>query len=221
MMLPSPPPTVPCCLQVGRGRAANLAELARSTTPAWAVHGGMRCVLWWRVGPHQGAWLCRGASYPGAYRCNMECAASVCVACQQLTGFPACLTGQQHQCNAVVCSRAFCAPRLNDPPCWPCCCHPNRSLEPAGRLASELLPYARTLAARGGYPALARLQPARWSRFWNGQLYEQQGGAQAAGGGWEEQEQADTLAAAAGAAGSEQQAAEADAIEESEDEDDW
>lgn len=144
------------------------------------------------------------------------------VCCVQTTDqFSRALTGQQHQRNAPACSLVFCAPRLNEPPGWPRCCHPNRSLEPAGRLAAELLPYARTLAARGGYPALARLQPARWSRFWNGQLYEQQGGAQAAGGGWEEQEQADALAAAAGAAGSAQQAAEADAIEESEDEDDW
>lgn len=103
---------------------------------------------------------------------------------------------------------------------------PIRSLEPAGRLAAELLPYARALAARGGYTSLARLQPSSWSRFWNGQLYEQQGGGQAAGGsgtgggGWDEQEQADSLAAAAAAAGN-GQVAEADAIEESEDEDDW
>lgn len=89
------------------------------------------------------------------------------------------------------------------------------SLEPAGRLAAELLPFARTIAARCPNPApLQRLQPARWSRFWGGQLYDQgPGGSDGGGhvGG----------AGEGGMADSEVVAAADDAIEESEDEDDW
>lgn len=95
-------------------------------------------------------------------------------------------------------------------------------LEPAGRLAAELLPVARALAARTGDPALQRLQPERWSRFWEGQLYDQQPGGrrlpgfgQGGGGGEEDDEEAEAALGLGGAAASE------DVIEESEDEDDW
>ena len=90
-----------------------------------------------------------------------------------------------------------------------------RCLEPAGRLAAELLPAARSMAA------LQRLQPARWARFWDGQLHEggpggQQGrlreGRLREGLLGEEEAEAAGLATAA---------AEDDAIEESADEDDW
>lgn len=84
-------------------------------------------------------------------------------------------------------------------PCSTCRC-----LEPPGRLASELLPYARALSACVGGPALQRLLPARWTRFWNGQLFDEQPGG---GGG----AQADEAAAG------EQQPGD-DAIEESADE---
>lgn len=85
------------------------------------------------------------------------------------------------------------------------------SLEPAGRLASELLPFARALAARAGNPpALQRLQPARWTRFWEGQLFEQGGGGGRQGGAAAVEEEG-----VAGAVPAE------DLIEESEDEDDW
>lgn len=94
-----------------------------------------------------------------------------------------------------------------------------RCLEPSGRLASELLPYARAIAARTHDPALQRLQPANWTRFWNGQLFEQQPGGvrPGGGGGWQQ-----------GAVAEEEEEAPAgehqpveDVIEESEDEDDW
>ncbi|KAL4422561.1 hypothetical protein ABPG75_008758 [Micractinium tetrahymenae] len=88
-----------------------------------------------------------------------------------------------------------------------------RSLEMAGRLAAELLPFARAIAACCPAPApLQRLQPARWSRFWGGQLYEQPGGAGGGGGAQGEGEQ--------GGSGGEAAAAADDSIEESEDEDD-
>ena len=97
-----------------------------------------------------------------------------------------------------------------------------RTLEPAGRLAAELLPFARAIAARTGDPRLQHLQPARWSRYWGGQLYEQQGGA--APPAWQQEQEEDGAAAAAAAAGWPGAAAAApaeDAIEESEDDDDW
>lgn len=97
------------------------------------------------------------------------------------------------------------------------------TLDPAGRLAAELLPFARAIAARTGDPGLQRLQPARWSRYWQGQLYEQLGsGAPPA---WQQDQEESGMAAASAAAaaagpGGVPPPAE-DAIEESEDEDDW
>lgn len=127
-------------------------------------------------------------------------------------------------CALLLCGSLGCPAAPQPLPCRaPTAASPRlrcRSLEPAGRLAAELLPFARVLASRGGYPALARLQPARWSRYWSGQLYEQQGWAQAGGGGGGWQEEAEEEQAAAAAAAGEQ-APDGDAIEESEDEDDW
>lgn len=92
------------------------------------------------------------------------------------------------------------------------------SLEPAGRLAAELLPGARAIASLCGNPAaLQNLQPARWSRFWNGQLYDQGSGGSGRAG-WQ-QEQEGEAAGLAGTGGGRLPAD--DVIEESEDEDDW
>lgn len=114
------------CLQVAKGRAANLEELSRNTAAAWALQGGMGC------------------------------------------------------------------------------------LEPAGRLAAELLPAVRALAAGGHHPGLQSLQPAAWARYWQGQLYQEHDGG--GGDSWQ-QAQEDAAAGAPPPAD--------DAIEESEDEDDW
>eukprot|EP00887_Chlorella_sp_A99_P000359 scaffold13.g359.t1 len=47
-------------------------------------------------------------------------------------------------------------------------------LEPAGRLAAELLPMARAIQARSPDAArLQLLQPSRWLRTWEGKVYEQ------------------------------------------------
>ncbi|KAL4424733.1 hypothetical protein ABPG77_000076 [Micractinium sp. CCAP 211/92] len=89
------------------------------------------------------------------------------------------------------------------------------SLEPAGRLASELLPFVRTIAARCPNPApLQLLLPTRWSRFWGGQLHEQQGGGGGTGSHAVEPMEGDIADGEAAAPAD-------DAIEESEDEDDW
>lgn len=90
------------------------------------------------------------------------------------------------------------------------------SLEPGGRLASELLPYARAIATCcNNPPALQRLQPARWTRFWGGKLFEERQGG---GSGWQQEQEE----AAEGLGGSSKGHMPAeDAIEESEDEDDW
>ncbi len=88
------------------------------------------------------------------------------------------------------------------------------SLEPAGRLALELLPFVRTIAARCPNPApLQLLLPARWSRFWGGQLHEQQDGGGGTGGHAVEPLEGDLADGEVAPAD--------DAIEESEDEDDW
>ena len=59
-------------------------------------------------------------------------------------------------------------------------------MPPVAIVASELLPFVRTLHARRPDPRLAALLPPRWTRYWQGQLYEQQqqqqpGGMGAAG----------------------------------------
>jgi hypothetical protein len=109
-------------------------------------------------------------------------------------------------------------------------------LQPCGRLAAELLPFARAMAARAPTLALQRLQPARWARWWNGQLYDsqqQQGGGSgggrrphgtANGGAGGGQQQREDQAAGEGQQPEQQQEQQQpadDVIEESEDEDDW
>lgn len=99
----------------------------------------------------------------------------------------------------------------------PACC---RSLPSRGCLASELLPFARAMAARAQAPALQRLQPARWSRFWQGQVYEEQGAGSGPAGaaGWRQEQERE---AAGGGGAAEAGQAQEDEIEEATDEDDW
>ena len=69
---------------------------------------------------------------------------------------------------------------------------PRRCLHPVALVASELLPYVRTIHARTPDPRLAALLPPRWARYWQGQVVEERrqqhelgGMAQVADGGGE------------------------------------
>ena len=64
-------------------------------------------------------------------------------------------------------------PKLKPPPCQPLC----RCLECSRTLASVLLPYVRSIQAYSRDPHLLSLQPARWSRLWQGQLYDSTAGS--------------------------------------------
>jgi hypothetical protein len=87
-------------------------------------------------------------------------------------------------------------------------------------LAAELLPFARSVAARCPDPALLRLLPARWTRFWGGQLYEEERAA-APGGGWRQEQEEGLGGGGDGGWAAPRGAPAEDGIEEVTDEDDW